>query len=372
MYVVLEGSRDGLPVYCTPAPRLRIHGRAIPDRLVVTPEQAGLAGEEIHWTELRPDRQARGWTRSRLPMGDGRWVISLDDLGTEDETGRSSRFGTRRFAAAIDVSIPGGPRRVLPTSGFERGSDTDPERAPGYRVTRSGGDNLADHALGLAQLPVLESATDAQVRERVALRPVDLVLATYEELADGPLPGDRAAAITGPEWEWLFETVRPSVWRRTAGDLPAVAPDARPVAWGFLARAGADVRRDDVLVTDTGQIALLSADDGDGWLGEGDSVIDTVTGEVAFGRLHELTGRALTVLRVRDFRELRRKLAEAGYGNLGVSPYYGADLRRACRELQGDQGLAVTGIPDPATLAALDEFLAALRAHDTTGSPGDR
>jgi hypothetical protein len=376
LHVVVEGERDGFPVYCLDGPRIRVRGRAIPERLLLTPADAGLAEAEVHWTELRPDRDGAGWIRHRVPAGEARWTLELQQFAPDPRSPQEEAlWGTARFAAAVDVGAPGGSR-VLGSPGWGRGAPPPEEgEAPGLRVSRAAGPTLAGHALALARLPVRPEATPEQVRLRIALRPADLVLAGYEEMAGAPLPAVAVAApgpppgaaggspgppsLDGPEWEWLFETLRTGTRRRTVPGAPLVGADARGVPWG---PEGADAG--DVLLMSGGALAVLEADDGDGWLGEADSVVAAVAGEVRRHVLHDVKGGDVTLLRARDFAHLRAALSRAGYGTLGLASTWGGDLHRAVREFQLDRGFPVTGVPDEGTRAALAEFLARLRAPD--------
>jgi hypothetical protein len=286
------------------------------------------------------------------------------ELPGEDRPDAERAWGPARFAAAID--LPGAAGATGTAGWKETPADLDPERAPGLRVTRVGGANLADAALGLARLPVRADALDAHYRAWIALRPADVVLGAYEQLAGGALPGDRAAPLGGPEWKWLFRELASPVRRRAAPGAAVVGPSARGVAWGRT--DSVHVVRGDALVFADGRCAILGADDGDGWLDEDDEVVHDATGEVRLGHLRDTSRRDFAILRARDFGELRRRFVEAGYADIGQVSLYGPDLQRACREFQSDHGLAATGIPDPETIAALDEFLARLRSADAAGS----
>jgi hypothetical protein len=366
LHVVVEGERDGLPIYCLDGPRFRLRGRAIPNRLLITPQEAGLADREVHWTELRPSRDGENWIRRRVEAGEGRWTLELTELSPDPRAQRETvTFGTGRFAAAVDVGAPG-TSRVLGSPGWGRGApEPEPGEAPGYRVSRAAGATLDGHALAFSRLPVLADASPEQVRQRVALRPVDVVLAGYEHLADAPLPPVEAASLAAPEWSWLFATFRDGIRRRTVPATPVVGPDARGVPWGH-----GGVVAGDVLVMD-GALAILETDDGDGWLGEADSVVAAVSGEIRRHVLHDVGGRRVTVLRSRDFRGLRSDLILAGYGSLGATHLWGSDLFRSVREFQLDRGFPVTGIPDERTVEALAAFLGRLRSpgSDAATSP---
>jgi hypothetical protein len=358
LHVVVEGERDGLPVYCLDGPRFRLRGRAIPNRLLITPQEAGLADAEVHWNELRPGRDGAHWNRNRVPEGEARWTLELQSFLPDPRVPKEAPpWGTGRFAAAVGVPGPGGAMNVLGSPGWGRGAPSpEPGETPGFRVSRAAGPTLAGNALALARLPVLPDATAEQARLRVALRPVDLVLAGYEHQCDAPLPPTGSTSLDDPEWDWLFATLRDGIRRRTVPGAPAVGPDARAVRWGHEG-----VVAGDVLVMD-GALAILDADDGDGWLGEADSVVATVSGEIRKHVLHDVGGRNVRILRARDFQGIRFDLVRAGYGSLGVTPRWGADLFRAVREFQHDRGMTVTGIPDEATRNAILEFLDRMRS----------
>src|SRR5262245_29879448 len=77
LFLVVEGEREGLPVYCTACPMLRVGGRAVPERMIVRPEAGGLQGAEIRWQSLSPSDDARAWKRSRLDASNERWSMEV-------------------------------------------------------------------------------------------------------------------------------------------------------------------------------------------------------------------------------------------------------------------------------------------------------
>ena len=117
-------------------------------------------------------------------------------------------------------------------------------------------------------------------------------------------------------------------------------------------------------------IALLDRDDGDSWLSERDFVFYTLHVEVARGRVADLPGRKLDVIRARSFSKLKQQLEEAGYGRFDRTALFDARVRKACREFQRDRGLAATGVPDQATRALLLDFLEGLRNPVAPGEGG--
>lgn len=358
LFLVVEGERGGgLPVYCTAAPTLRIAGRAVPKRMISTPERAGLKGAEIRWQALRPADDVTGWTRRRLDSADHRWSMELQQFPGRGERDRNVA-GTMRFAAAI--STPGPDSRRIETSGWSVASGLiHPDEAPGYPVTRYAGRSLMGRAEGYALLPVVPDLPASFARNKVALSPVDFVVAAYEDLGDVTFDALRDEPLDSPAWKWLFETVLADVPRRTVAGAALVGPGSRGIRWG------PDVQLGDVLLVG-GQPVYLQGDDGDGWLGEGDMVLGTAKGRVGSSTLSENPG-VLRVLRPRLFMKWRERLKEAGYGDTGQISWYTADLAQAFREFQRDQGLPETGYPDPATADALRALLAAMDS-----APGER
>ncbi|HMB67663.1 MAG TPA: hypothetical protein VKU85_00075, partial [bacterium] len=184
LHVVVEGERDGLPVYCLDGPRFRLRGRAMANRLLLTPQEAGLADAEVHWNEIRPGRDGMHWNRNRVPQGEARWTLELQSFLPDPRLPKEVPvWGTGRFAAAVGIPEPDGSITMLGSPGWGRGAPApEPGETPGLRVSRAAGPTLAGNALALARLPVLPDASAEQVRLRSALRPVDLVLAGYEHL----------------------------------------------------------------------------------------------------------------------------------------------------------------------------------------------
>lgn len=353
LFLVVEGDRGGgLPIYCTTVPTLRIEGRAVPKKMLITPERAGLVGLEIRWQSLRPTDDGRSWTRQRIDAGDHRWSLESTAFPGGEEAG-AFPLGTMRFAVAIRT--PGG---LLGSDGWSIPRGTiSPEEAPGFRVTRYAGPSVSGRAEGFGLLPVIPDLPVSYPRNKVALSPVDLVLGAYEDLGQVELDAQREVPLDDDAWSWLFETVVRDLRRRS---VPAalVGPGARGVPWGPGVQIG------DILLAG-GVPAILYRDDGDGWLGEADLVLSTVSGQVARGPLSEVPG-PVHVLRPRLFIAWRERLRESGYGELGQIAWFSANLAQAFREFQRDQGLPETGYPDEATAAALDAFLNALDSAATT------
>lgn len=351
LFLVVEGERGGgLPVYCTAAPTLRIAGRAVPKRMISTPERAGLNGAEIRWQALRATDDLTGWSRRRLDSADHRWSMEMQQFPGRGERDRNVA-GTVRFAAAI--STPGPDSRRIETSGWSAPAGPIlPDEAPGFPVTRYTGRSLMGRAEGFALLPVLPDLPASFARNKIALSPADLVVTAYEDLGEVIFEDLRDEPLDSPAWEWLFETILPRVPRRTVPGAALVGPDSRGIRWG------PDVQLGDVLLVGD-QPVFLQGDDGDGWLGEGDRVLATVTGRVEAATLSDIPGD-VRVLRPRLFMPWRERLKDAGYGDTGQISWYTADLAQAFREFQRDQGLPETGYPDPATADALDALLAAM------------
>jgi hypothetical protein len=246
---------------------------------------------------------------------------------------------------------------------------TDPESAPGIVVTRHPGESVAAYARGFARLPVHDGASLAHARHRVALRPIDVVLSAYEDLAQIRLDGPREEPLDGPEWSWLIEVILPKGFRRGDESARAIGARGRGVKWSARNLDRTAIRRDDIVLLGD-HTAILQKDDGDGWLGNQDRVVHTATGEVAEGALAELPGETFRIVRFRDFHQLRIDLTEAGYGDLGQSFPFGADLRRAVREFESDHGLPVDGRPDPELFGRLATFLERLRHPEPVGTEG--
>lgn len=362
--LVLEGEREGLPVYCTTATEFRVDGRAIPSRMAITPDDAGVSGAEIHWALLRPTAGANGWTQKRLPGQDGRWQVSILDLPTEDGRDALRGSGTARYAAAASV-VRDGRTVIVGTSGWEREPHWEnPDHAPGFRISRYHDDTLAGRALSYVGLPVVERATVGHVREKIAVRSVDIVLGALADLATKPLPTSRDLPLTDPAWSWMFETIYTGAHRRELPGLRVVSAASRGIPWADMTKRDAPgVRRSDVLLLEGG-CAIADSDDGDGWLGNGDNVVHATGDVVDRSHLEDVAGKSLTVLRPRDFRQVRIDLQNAGYGTLGQRPDFDARLEQACREFQRDRDLPESGVPDADTLAALALFLERLEAAD--------
>lgn len=374
LHLVLEGVQGGLPIYCSPVPLIRIDGRMIPERLVLHPVLSGLTDVEIHWVELRPTDVLGNWRRTRVIAADGRWSYELERFPGDPAPGMRPDWGTARFAACVAALDEKGEKVLLATNGWTKSPDwRNPESPPGFRVTRSDrGILLTDWAVGLARLPVDPRASDTHCQQRIALRPVDVVLAAYEISADVHLPTARSEPLDGDAWSWLFTSEHRGLLRLRGenSSAPLMAPDSRGVAWSPGMNAGPGlVQRGDVLLADDG-IALLDSDDGDGWLSEGDFVLHALYGQLERGRLHQLPGRTLEILRTRSFAEVKEKLEEAGYYGPDRTAVFGPRLRRACREFQRDRDLEETGVPDETLLQNLQEFLARLRDPAAAGEAG--
>jgi hypothetical protein len=330
----------------------------------MTPAEAGLADAEIHWIELVPQPDLRTWRRMRLEASEDGWNMDLRDfsgVGAESP----ELFGTRRFAAAIDVSgasraTPGsGAPRILGTSGFEPSeADRHPDSPPGFRITRYADETLSGRALAFGGLPVVAEASPSHLRQKIALRSVDIVLGAYGDLAGRELSPERPGSLA--EFSFLFEPVGQELLRRSIQGLPLVSLNSRGLGWADVRFADSDgVRRGDIVKIE-GHYALLEGDDGDGWLGDSDQVIHAEDGRIRRGTLAEVPGRKMVVLRPRDFTRLRLELEAAGYGDLGDSWFFDVRLERACREFQLDRQMSETGIPDTAFVASLESFLQAM------------
>jgi hypothetical protein len=161
----------------------------------------------------------------------------------------------------------------------------------------------------------------------------------------------------------MLEPVEQDIRRRSSGGA-LVGPRGRGVRWGPGAQQG------DVLLAG-GAPVILRSDDGDGWLSEHDRALGVVRGRIREGTLSDFPG-VVQVLRPRLFITWREHLTAAGYGELGQSSSYTADLAQACREFQRDQSLPETGFPDAETEAMLDGVLAAMDAAETPTSSSDR
>ncbi len=374
LHLILEGVHGGLPIYCSPAPQLRIDGRVLPERLIVDPSQAGLTEVEIHWIELRPADIFGNWHRSRLAAADGRWSYSAQRFPGDPAPGMHPEWGTGRFAAAIQALDANENKIHFGTYGWTKSPDwLNPDSPPGFRVTRTDrGVYLSDRVVGLARLPVDPRASDTHCWQRIAVRPVDLILAAYEDFAGVRLPTPRTEPIAGEAWSWLFTREHRGLLRLRSenSSAPVMAPGGRGVSWGRGLGAGPPlVQTGDVLLAGD-DLALLDRDDGDGWLSEGDFVFHTLHGQVERGRLAELPGRTLDILRTRNFFELKLQLEQAGYGGADGPGLFGPRLRKACREFQRDRGLEETGVPDETMRRSLQEFLDRMRSTETTEEVG--
>jgi hypothetical protein len=374
LHVILEGVQSGLPVYCSPAPQLRIDGREIPERLIVDPSEAGLSEVEIHWVELRPMDIFGSWRRSRLTAADGRWSYDVQQFPGDPAPGMHPEWGTGRFAAAIKALDANGNRIEFGTYGWTKSPEwLNPDSPPGLRVTRADrGFLLTDRVVGLGRLPVDARASDTHCWQKIALRPADLILAAYEDFASVRLPTSRTEPIDGEAWSWLFSREDRGLLRLRSENsvAPLMAPGGRGIAWSRGLTAGqALVQKGDVLLAG-GEIALLDRDDGDGWLSEGDFVFHTMHGQVELGRLAELPGRTLDILRIRNFVELKSQLEQAGYGGSDRTVLFGPRLRKGIREFQRDRGLEETGVPDETMRSSLQEFLDRMRSTATKGEAG--
>jgi hypothetical protein len=361
LYLVLEGERDGLPVYCTTYPNFRLNGRAIPQRMIVQPREVGLGRTEIHWVSLHTTDGSK-WRRAAMPAGDGRWSFPVERFPEDEEDERQPSFGTMRVAAAVDVK--GTPQRVLETPGWNlRGTASNP---PGFFVSRVPNGSLVGLVRGYVGVSVDPSASVEQRRGRIAMRAIDVVLGPYEDLGSGPLPGPRDEALDAPAWSWLMESVTGPVFARTTPQSPFVTAQGRAVHWANHASKGETaLQPGDVLVGD-GRYALVENDDGDGWFGSGDAAVLADESGVHRGTLETWPARTFQVLRARDFSVLRSRLATLGYGSERMSSLFDAALARSVRSFQVDQGLPETGVPDEATLHALTELETRMSAADAT------
>jgi hypothetical protein len=368
LYLVVEAEQDGIPVYCTEFPDVRVQGRGLPSALIASPAECGLESAEIHWAELTPDETASVWTRDRIRWGKNRWTLELHELPGRPAPGILPSWGTGRFAAAVNVAGGSASPRILESPGWSPGPTwRSPEEVRGFRVSRYSDRSLIGLAMGLARLPVHESLTAAHARTRTGLRPVDLALLPYSELAHTPLPTDASEPLDGEAWHWLFRPVARDIHRRALSSSPMVTAGGRGIPWsGGTSKSG--TIRGDILLTGS-RILLLDTDDGDGWLGEGDYAYHTASGILERGKISDIEGQRAKILRPRTFLKLRKKLEDAGYGSQGGSPVLSADLLATVQEFQSDHHLEETGVPDRKTLEALNAFLDALRSHETPGSP---
>ncbi|MFN8176993.1 MAG: peptidoglycan-binding protein [bacterium] len=372
LYAALEGESGGLPIYCCMLRTLRVDGRAIPDRLVFDPEAAGIASAEIEWTELQPAPDASGWRRTRLPTGRNQWALPLRDFSSDPSTNVEPDMGTARFAVSVQYRDTKGMYTTLTSDGWSPRPDwADPRNAPGFRVTRDKGRSLYGRVFGLARLPFFAGATNEHAWAKVALRPSDLFVAAYEDFAGGPFPAKlRSGAVDGPEWSWLLDDVVRGAHKRSREKAPVVGPTGRGVPWQRLTVSPDGVALGDVLVVG-GTVAILEVDNGDGWLSNDDKVLHSVTGRLARGILGDLPDGEIVVRRPKEFRALAGKLKDAGYGSL-LPGAFTPEMRRAIMSFQKDHGLPDTGVPDDATLRALDEFLAHMASEEKAAKDSTR
>lgn len=366
--VALEGERAGLPVFCCEAPLIRVDGRAVPARLVIPPAAAGLSDVQIRWTELRPAAEGEGWRRLDLRLQQGDWSLPVLDLPDGGGDGIDPSVGTARYAVSVSFRDAAGRRIHLDSQDAAAKRDpNDPRLAPGFRVTRHGGDTLPGRAGALARLPVREGVDPAFVHAFVAIRPADPVLGAYADLADSPWPDSVSVDLADGSWAWLFEEVARGR-RRADGNAPVVGMDGHGVRWrGVDDTTG--VAAGDVVFAG-GHAGFLQGDDGNGWLDNGDRALHGARKTLAFGTIRDLPEGVLVILRPRDFREVATRLDQAGYGPLPIEMVWTARARRAMRAFQADQGIPVTGIPDPGSLERLQGMLERMRAVDAP-APAD-
>ncbi len=372
LYAALEGERDGLPIFCCEIKGLRVDGRPLPERLVLTPEEAGVHAARLEWTLLRPGANGRGWRRTRLPGGTGFWDHAVFEIQPDSTTGIEVTLGTARYAVGVALRDAKGANIVLESDGARvRARWDDPQQAPGFRVTRHGGDSLPERALGLAGLPIRQDASRIAAIARVALAPSDVFVVAYEDLCGAPFGAEPLPALDGPGWEWLLEKVA-TARRRSGSDAPFVGPDGRPVAWRRAddPDSAKHVVNGDVAVVGE-WVAFLEGDDGDGYLANADRALHGASGRLARGTLAQLPEGHVTILRVRNLRNVARDLSSAGYGPLASDPLWSPRARRAMKEFQRDRGLPLTAKPDAPTLQALRTFLARLDAP-SAGSDSSR
>jgi hypothetical protein len=261
---------------------------------------------------------------------------------------------------------------TLTTDGWSPRSDwTDPRNAPGFRVTRDKGRTLYGRVFGLARLPFFAGATNEHAWAKVALRPSDFFVAAYEDFAGGPFPAKlRGGAVDGPSWDWLLTDIVRGAHKRTHTKAAVVGPTGRGVPWQGHSTTPGGVTLGDVVILG-GTVAMLEADDGDGWLSNDDKVLHIVTGRLARGILGDLPDGDLVVRRPKEFRTLATQLKDAGYSSL-LPGAFTPDMRRAVGSFQKDHGLAATGVPDDATLRALDEFLAHMASEEKAAKDSTR
>lgn len=365
--MVLEGTRDGLPLFCSDFPNFRIDGRSWAERLTTTPAEVGLTGVEIEWRELRPAEDLRGFERRPAPAEQGGWALSVGESVFALDDGIDPGLGTFRFAAAL--RLPDGT--MVKSRGWDHeDSQRDPENAPGYRVTRAQAPTFTGRLTGLSRLPVRAQASDAHIEHRVAFTSCDLVRAAIEDWMGTRLHRRGDAPFGDQRWDWLLEPVFENVRRSDSAESRAVSTEGRGVHWRARG-ADSGVAAGDIVLTESG-CAVLAGDNGDGWLGNADVAFHTENGALERGTLGGVPGGAAHILRIRNFRELRVSLTKAGYGELGHSALFGPDVERAVADFQRDQDLTRTGRPDAATTARLAEFLGALDSVGDDASAGSR
>ena len=362
LHLALEGERGGLPVFCCETSLFRVDGRAIPARLVLAPEDAGLSNVVIRWIELTPTNDSRSWQRSDVRLQQGDWSLPVLDLPGGPDPGIAPSVGTARYAASVSLVDAANRRVQFATDGaVVRPGWDDPRLAPGFRVIRHGGDTLPGRAAALARLPVRPDASTSFVHARVAVRPVDPFLVAYEDLAQSPWPDSVSVDLTDASWSWLFDEVARGR-RRGGAHAAVVGTDGHGIPWRKTDDS-TGVAEGDVIFAG-GYAGYLQADDGDYWLGNGDRVLGGATGRVAFGTLGDFPPGEVVVLRPRDFRRVILSLNLAGYGPLPDAILWTGRARRAMASFQTDQGMPSTGNPDEASVARLHEVLANMRAAD--------
>ena len=372
--LVLEGTRAQLPVYCSPFFNLRIDGRAIADRLVVTPENAGLADAEVQWIVFQPGAESAQWQRTPVG-GEKKWTLDIQELPLPQVPGIPASQGTVRFAAAVRAPGKRKKLQLFESSGFSAQSTPKESTAdgPGLLISRAGGLTLAGQSFALARIPVRADAADDSFRSRIAMRPVDLVLGAIENQAKVTLPTPRGASLSSEEWSWLFEPLRTGVHRRRNATWPLVDASGRPIPNMYQSLKGSEpVKPGDVVVAGD-QYAILEEDDGDQWLGEGDAIVHTIHGEVRRGKISELSGQTIDVLRPRSFLQLRTDLRRAGYGgNERTTVFLSPELLKAVHDFQRDRHLPLSGVPDSTTLTALHDVLQKMDAPAGAAPPSPK
>lgn len=373
--LVLEGIRAQLPVYCSPFFNLRIDGRAIADRLVLTPENAGLANAEVQWIVFQPSPQSGQWQRTPVQGEKNPWTLDVQEFSLPQIPGIPASQGTVRFAAAVHAPGKQKKLQLFESSGFSPQSTKEESTTdgPGLRVSRAGGLTLAGQSFALARIPVRADAADDSFRRWIAMRPVDLVLGAIENQAKVTLPTKRDAPLSSEEWSWLFEPLRTGIHRRRNASAPLVDASGRPIPNMYQSLNGSEPVKPGDIVIAGDQYAILDEDDGDQWLGEGDAVVHTIHGEVRRGKISELSGQTIDVLRPRSFLQLRTDLRRAGYGgNERTTAFLSPELLKAVRDFQRDRRLPASGVPDSTTLAALHDVLQTMDAPAGAAPPSPK